>query len=126
MTDLTTFDKLKGAALIAPFIGVLTIFAVWVSLWENVWSVTALVAVRDGETECPLAKTRRYLARLAVWITISFAAPGTATAGFDDWLTGLLGGEPGFGGRCMNEAEGMIERLGVSPSYDPANNAVIG
>jgi hypothetical protein len=34
MTDLTTFDRLKGAALIGTFIGVLTIFAMWVSLWE--------------------------------------------------------------------------------------------
>jgi hypothetical protein len=37
MTDLTTFDRLKGAALIATFIGVLITFAMWVSLWENVW-----------------------------------------------------------------------------------------
>ena len=40
MTDLTTFDKLKGAALIATFIGVLPIFAMWVLLWENVWRVS--------------------------------------------------------------------------------------
>jgi hypothetical protein len=32
-----TLDMPKGAALIATFIGVLTIFAVWVSLWDNVW-----------------------------------------------------------------------------------------
>ena len=30
-------DMLKGAALIAAFIGFLTIFAMWVSLWDNVW-----------------------------------------------------------------------------------------
>ena len=32
-------DTIKGLALIATFIGVLTIFAMWVSLWENVWQV---------------------------------------------------------------------------------------
>jgi hypothetical protein len=37
MTDLTTFDRLKGAALIGTFIGVLITFAMWISLWENVW-----------------------------------------------------------------------------------------
>ena len=33
-------DTLKGAALIAAFIGFLTIFAMWVSLWDNVWRVS--------------------------------------------------------------------------------------
>jgi hypothetical protein len=33
-------DTLKGAALIATFIGVLIIFAMWVSLWENVWQAS--------------------------------------------------------------------------------------
>jgi hypothetical protein len=33
-------DMLKGAALVAAFIGFLTIFAMWVSLWENVWRVS--------------------------------------------------------------------------------------
>ena len=33
-------DMLKGAALIAAFIGFLTIFALWVSLWDNVWRVS--------------------------------------------------------------------------------------
>ena len=33
-------DILKGAALIAAFIGFLTIFAMWVSLWDNVWRVS--------------------------------------------------------------------------------------
>jgi hypothetical protein len=36
-------DTLKGAALIATFIGVLTIFAMWVSLWENVWQASVVV-----------------------------------------------------------------------------------
>ena len=40
MTDLTTFDRLKGAALITSFIGVLITFAMWVALWENVWRVS--------------------------------------------------------------------------------------
>jgi len=40
MTDLSTFDRLKGVALIGTFIGVLTIFAMWVSLWENVWQAS--------------------------------------------------------------------------------------
>ena len=30
-------DTIKGLALIGTFIGVLIIFAMWVSLWENVW-----------------------------------------------------------------------------------------
>jgi hypothetical protein len=33
-------DILKGAALIGTFIGVLAIFAIWVSRWENVWQVS--------------------------------------------------------------------------------------
>ena len=33
-------DTLKGAALIATFIGFLSIFAMWVLLWENVWQVS--------------------------------------------------------------------------------------
>ena len=40
MTDLSTFDRLKGVALIATFIGVLITFAMWVSLWENVWQAS--------------------------------------------------------------------------------------
>ena len=31
---------LKGSALVAAFIGFLTIFAMWVSLWDNVWRVS--------------------------------------------------------------------------------------
>jgi hypothetical protein len=33
-------DTIKGLALIATFIGVLITFAMWVSLWENVWSAS--------------------------------------------------------------------------------------
>jgi len=33
-------DPIKGLALIGTFIGFLTIFAMWVSLWENVWRVS--------------------------------------------------------------------------------------
>ena len=40
MSDATFLDTLKGAALIATFIGFLTIFAMWVSLWDNVWRVS--------------------------------------------------------------------------------------
>ena len=32
-------DTIKGLAIIVTFIGVFTIFAMWVSLWENVWRV---------------------------------------------------------------------------------------
>ncbi len=58
MTDLTTFDKLKGAALIASFIGVLAIFAMWVALWENVWRVSVEPdrgAIYDARTQPPWA-----------------------------------------------------------------------
>jgi hypothetical protein len=33
-------DTIKGLALIGTFIGVLIIFAMWVSLWENVWQAS--------------------------------------------------------------------------------------
>ena len=33
-------DTIKGLALIATFVGVLIIVAMWVSLWENVWSAS--------------------------------------------------------------------------------------
>jgi hypothetical protein len=33
-------DTIKGLALIGTFIGVLTMFAMWVSLWENVWQAS--------------------------------------------------------------------------------------
>jgi hypothetical protein len=32
-------DTIKGLALIGTFIGVLTIFAMWVSLWDSVWRI---------------------------------------------------------------------------------------
>ena len=35
-----SMDTIKGLALIATFIGFLTIFAMWVSLWDNVWRVS--------------------------------------------------------------------------------------
>ena len=35
-----TLDTLKGAVLIGIFVGVLAIFAMWVSLWENVWQAS--------------------------------------------------------------------------------------
>jgi hypothetical protein len=34
-------DIIKGLALIGTFIGFLTIFAMWVSLWDNVWRASA-------------------------------------------------------------------------------------
>jgi hypothetical protein len=33
-------DTIKGLALIGTFLGVLTVFAMWVSLWENVWQAS--------------------------------------------------------------------------------------
>ena len=33
-------DTIKGLALIGTFIGVLITFAMWVSLWENVWQAS--------------------------------------------------------------------------------------
>lgn len=33
-------DMLKGASLIAAFIGFLAIFVMWVSLWNDVWRVS--------------------------------------------------------------------------------------
>ena len=40
-------DTLKGLALIATFIGVLVVFAMWVALWENVWRVSVLFVVQS-------------------------------------------------------------------------------
>ena len=56
-------DILKGVALIGTFIGVLIIFAMWVSLWENVWQVSVeptranIYKSRIGPSDCmaPLA-----------------------------------------------------------------------
>ena len=38
---------LKGSALVAAFTGVLITFAMWVVLWENVWSAS-VEPVRDA------------------------------------------------------------------------------
>ena len=46
-------DTLKGALLIAVFIGFLTIFAMWVSLWDNVWRVSV-----EPVRECILIEVR--------------------------------------------------------------------
>jgi ABC-type uncharacterized transport system involved in gliding motility auxiliary subunit len=32
-------DTIKGLALIATFIGFLTMFAMWVSLWDQTWRI---------------------------------------------------------------------------------------
>ena len=37
MRGIEVMDILKGAALIATFIGVLITFAMWISLWDSVW-----------------------------------------------------------------------------------------
>jgi hypothetical protein len=53
-------DTIKGLALIATFIGVLTVFAMWVSLWENVWRVSveptraSIYSARIGPSPCML------------------------------------------------------------------------
>jgi hypothetical protein len=43
-------DTLKAAALIATFIGFLTIFAMWVSLWDNVGQVSVSLFVAQSTT----------------------------------------------------------------------------
>jgi len=56
-------DTLKGAALIATFIGVLTIFAAWVVIWQDTWraavepTVASIYRARIGPSDClaPLA-----------------------------------------------------------------------
>jgi hypothetical protein len=51
-------DTIKGLALIATFIGFLTIFAMWVSLWDNVWRVSveptraSIYCARIGPSHC--------------------------------------------------------------------------
>ena len=47
----SSFLELQGAALFATFIGVLITFAMWVSLWENVW---------QAAVEPTRGATRRY------------------------------------------------------------------
>jgi hypothetical protein len=52
------WDTLKGLALVSAFVGVLTIFAMWVSLWENVWQAAveptraSIYAARLGPSHC--------------------------------------------------------------------------
>ena len=54
-------DTIKGLALIATFIGFLTIFAMWVSLWDNVWRVSveptraSIYPARIGPSPLPIA-----------------------------------------------------------------------
>ena len=56
-------DSLKGAALIATFIGVLITFAMWVSLWDSTWQAAVeptraqIYKARLGPSDClaPLA-----------------------------------------------------------------------
>ena len=58
-------DTIKGLALIATFIGFLSIFATWVLLWENVWRVSVeptranIYKARIGPSDC--------LAPIAPW-----------------------------------------------------------
>ena len=58
-------DTLKGAALIATFIGVLITFAMWVLLWVNVWQASVeptraqIYKARIGPSDC--------LAPIAPW-----------------------------------------------------------
>jgi hypothetical protein len=39
MTDLTTFDRLKGAALVCTFLGFLATCAALVSWWDTTWRI---------------------------------------------------------------------------------------
>jgi hypothetical protein len=56
-------DTIKGLALIGTFIGVLITFAMWVSLWENVWQASVeptraqIYKAHIGPSDCvaPLA-----------------------------------------------------------------------
>ena len=48
-------DTLKGAALIATFLGVLTIFATLVMLWESVWR-TSVEPVRGAVYDAQLLR----------------------------------------------------------------------
>ena len=51
-------DTIKGLALITTFIGFLAIFAMWVSLWENVWQPSVeptraqIYKARIGPSDC--------------------------------------------------------------------------
>jgi hypothetical protein len=58
-------DTIKDLALIATFIGFLSIFATWVLLWENVWQTSVeptraqIYKARIGPSDC--------LAPIAPW-----------------------------------------------------------
>ena len=51
-------DTIKGIALIATFIGTLTIFGGWVSLWESTWQSAMeptrpnIYKARIGPSDC--------------------------------------------------------------------------
>jgi hypothetical protein len=74
----TTFlDKLKSVALAAAFIGVLIIFAMGVSLWENVWRVSV-----DAPSTPPLAACRwpEPVASGSLTVPLTSGGPFDATA----------------------------------------------
>ncbi len=56
-------------------------------------------------------------------IVLCFSCATTASAGFGDWLTKKLGGEPGFLTRCSYQAEVYLNRRGYYPDYDDENAA---
>ena len=37
MTDLTTFDRLKGAALVCTFLGFIATCATWITFGNSTW-----------------------------------------------------------------------------------------
>jgi hypothetical protein len=51
-------DTIKGPALIAAFVGFLTIFAMWVSLWDQTWRIAveptkaSIYSARLGPSHC--------------------------------------------------------------------------
>jgi hypothetical protein len=55
---LAALDMLKGAVLVAAFIGFLAIFATWVSLWDQTWRVAveptraSIYTARIGASPC--------------------------------------------------------------------------
>ena len=77
MSDATFLDTLKGAALIATFVGFLTIFAMWVSLWDNVWRVSV---------EQTRAMGRVSLSAL-IAETVAITSGGASSAGRDALAT---------------------------------------
>ena len=67
-----TLDMLKGVALIGTFIGVLIIFAMWVSLWENVWQASVEPtrgAIYDAQLNRP-ASSRWRLVRAGTLVLV--------------------------------------------------------